>query len=95
MPHGISFDADGNVWLTDVALHQVFRFKRDNFKEPDVVLGEAFVPGSDKAHFCKPTDVVVSSSGMVYIRYALCLRWPIKLNYVARHAATGTATRES
>lgn len=55
MPHGISVDPQGNVWLTDVALHQVFRFKRDQDDKPDLVLGERFVPGNDDKHFCKPT----------------------------------------
>ena len=55
MPHGISVDPQGNVWLTDVALHQVFRFKRDQYDKPDLVLGERFVPGNDDKHFCKPT----------------------------------------
>jgi peptidylamidoglycolate lyase len=27
MPHGIALDADDNVWLTDVALHQVFKVR--------------------------------------------------------------------
>ncbi|VDP13321.1 unnamed protein product [Soboliphyme baturini] len=52
MPHGLTCDKQGNVWLTDVALHQ-----------PTLVLGEAFVPGSDQKHFCKPTDVAVLESG--------------------------------
>ena len=25
LPHGIHLDTAGNVWLTDVALHQVFK----------------------------------------------------------------------
>jgi len=72
MPHGISVDAEGNVWVTDVALHQVFRFSRQSHDSPDVVLGEPFVPGSDNKHFCKPTDVAVSSSGVVYISDGYC-----------------------
>lgn len=55
MPHGISIDPQGNIWLTDVALHQIFRFKRDQLDRPDLVLGEAFVPGNDDKHFCMPT----------------------------------------
>ena len=61
LPHGISVDPQGNVWLTDVALHQVFRFKKDQFDEPDLTLGEPFVPGNDEKHFCKPTVSVISS----------------------------------
>ena len=32
-----------------------------------IFIGEKFVPGSDQSHFCKPTSVVVSKSGNVYI----------------------------
>jgi peptidylamidoglycolate lyase len=72
MPHGISIDPQGNIWLTDVALHQVFRFKRDQLNEPDLVLGERFVPGDDSKHFCKPTDIAISSSGVIYISDGYC-----------------------
>ncbi|KAI1296749.1 Peptidyl-alpha-hydroxyglycine alpha-amidating lyase 2 [Halotydeus destructor] len=72
MPHGISIDVEGNIWLTDVALHQVFRFRHDDLNEPNLVLGEPFVPGNDFGHFCKPTDIAVSSTGMVYISDGYC-----------------------
>lgn len=72
MPHGISLDREGNIWLTDVALQQVFRFKRDDLEKPDLVLGEPFQPGRDWNHFCLPTDVVVASTGLVYISDGYC-----------------------
>ncbi|KAH9393175.1 hypothetical protein TYRP_022036 [Tyrophagus putrescentiae] len=72
MPHGISVDPQGNIWLTDVALHQAFRFKKNNFDVADLVLGERFVPGSDDKHFCKPTDVAISSTGVVYVSDGYC-----------------------
>lgn len=28
MPHGLEVDANGNTWVTDVALHQVFKVNR-------------------------------------------------------------------
>ena len=28
MPHGLDVDASGNIWVTDVAMHQVFKVKR-------------------------------------------------------------------
>jgi peptidylamidoglycolate lyase len=31
MPHGIALDAADNVWLTDVALHQVFKVRTPRF----------------------------------------------------------------
>lgn len=72
MPHGITVDQQGNTWVTDVALHQVLRFSKDNHDSPDLILGEAFVPGNDPNHFCKPTDVAVSSQGFVYISDGYC-----------------------
>ena len=32
-----------------------------------IVLGEKFVPGNDAGHFCKPTSVAVSSSGVIFV----------------------------
>jgi len=29
LPHGIHVDPFGNVWLTDIALHQVFKVYRE------------------------------------------------------------------
>ncbi len=60
MPHGLTVDDGGNVWLTDVALHQVFKFPPGETR-PSMVLGEAFTSGEDTQHFCKPTDVAVES----------------------------------
>lgn len=57
LPHGLSLDLEAkNVWLTDVAMHQVFKYPIDGSKEL-IVLGTAFVPGNDESHFCKPTSV--------------------------------------
>lgn len=71
MPHGISVDRFGNVWLTDVVAHQVFRFKKGYYKNPELVLGERFVPGGGQSHFCMPTDTVVGSN-FVYISDGYC-----------------------
>jgi len=36
-------------------------------------LGELFVPGDDSFHFCKPTDVIVSSNGSnIYVADGYC-----------------------
>ncbi|KAL3867132.1 hypothetical protein ACJMK2_044358 [Sinanodonta woodiana] len=71
MPHGISLDREGNIWLTDVALHQVFRIPVGKL-EPDLVLGEKFVPGADDVHFCKPSDVIVMSTGEFFVSDGYC-----------------------
>jgi len=82
MPHGLSIDNDGNLWLTDVAMHQVFKYDTTQPKRQLVLtIGELFVPGSDQTHFCKPTDVAVSSDGQfVYVADGYCNQRIVKLN---------------
>lgn len=65
MPHGLTIDHDDNVWLTDVGLHQVF--KLDTEGNLLLTLGEAGVPGSDRVHFNRPTDVAVRADGSFYV----------------------------
>ncbi|KAM9456628.1 peptidyl-glycine alpha-amidating monooxygenase B isoform 2-T4 [Clarias gariepinus] len=73
MPHGITTDKDNNYWVTDVALHQVFKLSSDGKEKPLLALGEAFVPGPDKNHFCQPTDVAVDpDTGNIYVSDGYC-----------------------
>ncbi|XP_071437773.1 peptidyl-glycine alpha-amidating monooxygenase isoform X5 [Pithys albifrons albifrons] len=72
LPHGLSIDKNGNYWVTDVALHQVFKLGADD-KQPLLTLGVALQPGSDKNHFCQPTDVAVDpTTGSVYVSDGYC-----------------------
>jgi len=82
MPHGLSIDNDGNLWLTDVGMHQVFKYDTTQPKRQLVLtIGELFVPGSDQTHFCKPTDVAVSSDGkFVYVADGYCNHRIVKLD---------------
>ncbi|XP_029921093.1 peptidyl-glycine alpha-amidating monooxygenase isoform X3 [Myripristis murdjan] len=73
LPHGITTDADNNYWVTDVALHQVFKLSSDGRDKVLVALGQAFMPGTDKKHFCQPTDVAVDTvTGNIYISDGYC-----------------------
>lgn len=65
MPHGLSLDAHGNVWLTDVALQQVFEFSSDGRLKLN--LGERGVAGNDAGHFNRPTAVAVAPDGSFYV----------------------------
>lgn len=44
LPHGLTVDSKNNIWLTDVALHQVFKFApyggNGEKKQALIVLGE-------------------------------------------------------
>ncbi|MCP5557822.1 MAG: 6-bladed beta-propeller [Verrucomicrobiaceae bacterium] len=65
MPHGLTIDHEDNVWLTDVGLHQVFKFSPEG--KCLLTLGERAVPGTDTAHFNLPSDVAVLKDGSFYV----------------------------
>ena len=65
MPHGLTIDHEDNVWLTDVGLHQVFKFTPEG--RLLLTLGERGKPGTDHAHFNLPTDVAVLRDGSFYV----------------------------
>ncbi|KXK13758.1 MAG: PA14 domain-containing protein [Chloroflexi bacterium OLB14] len=65
MPHGLTIDKDDNIWLTDVGLHQVFKFDRDG--NLLMTLGERGISGDDEYHFNMPTDVAIASDGSIYV----------------------------
>ncbi|XP_026074976.1 peptidyl-glycine alpha-amidating monooxygenase-like isoform X2 [Carassius auratus] len=98
MPHGITTDKDDNYWLTDVALHQVFKLSNDGQDQQLLVLGEAFEPGSDKKHFCQPTDVTVDPvTGNIYVSDGYCnsriLKFSPEGKYIS-HWGAGSSDRK-
>lgn len=65
MPHGLSVDADDQVWVTDVGSQQVHKFSHEG--ELLLSLGEAGVQGNDEQHFALPSDVAILGDGRIYI----------------------------
>jgi peptidylamidoglycolate lyase len=65
VPHGITIDAAGNVFLTDVGLQQVFEFSHDG--RPILALGEPRVGAWDATHFNQPTDIAIRPDGTFYV----------------------------
>jgi peptidylamidoglycolate lyase len=65
VPHGITIDDDGSVFLTDVGLHQVFKYSRTGRLLFSV--GEARVGKWDATHFNQPTDVAIRRDGSFYV----------------------------
>lgn len=74
MPHGLSIDPDGKVWITDAAREQVLSFSPEGVLE--FTLGERGVTAQDAGHFGRPADVaflpgrVLVADGYVNTRVA-------------------------
>ena len=74
MPHGLSIDPEGKIWITDVAHEQVFRFSPEGVQE--LALGTRGVTAQDARHFGRPADVaflgtrVLVADGYVNTRVA-------------------------
>jgi len=64
-PHGLRVDRDDNVWVTDRALQQVFKFSHDG--KLLLTLGTERVPGLDSTHFNLPADIAFASDGSIYV----------------------------
>ena len=65
LPHGLTIDQNDNLWLTDVGLHQIFKF--DSNGNLLMTLGERGIKGADESHFNQPTDVAVAADGSFYV----------------------------
>jgi peptidylamidoglycolate lyase len=64
-PHGLRVDRDDNVWVTDRALEQVFKFTHDG--KLLMVVGTERTFGLDATHFNKPADLAFASDGSFYV----------------------------
>jgi peptidylamidoglycolate lyase len=91
MPHGLTIDSEDNLWLTDVGLHQVFKFDRAG--NLLMVLGERGVAGEDSAHFNMPTDVAVAPDGSLYVsdgyRNSRVIKFSADGNYITSWGSYG------
>lgn len=67
MPHGLTVDSRNNLWITDTARHQVIRAPAFNTnKDPPLVVGSAFTPGTRNNQFCKPAAVAVDEKNDIF-----------------------------
>jgi sugar lactone lactonase YvrE len=69
-PHGIGFDKEGNIWVTDGIGregkgHQVFKFSPGG--KVLMVLGKAGVAGETQDTFNQPADVAVANNGDIFV----------------------------
>lgn len=86
MPHGLNVDHEGNLWLTDVGLHQIFKFTPEG--KLLLSVGEAGVPGDDEGHFNLPTDVAVFNDGSFCVSDGYKNTRIVKFNSAGRFVST-------
>ncbi len=65
MPHSLTIDEKGNIWVVDVWLQQIIKFDKNG--KILRALGEKFVPAADSLHFDLPADVVFLKDNSFYI----------------------------
>ena len=64
-PHGLRVDRADNVWVTDRALQQIFKFSHDG--KLLLAVGTERTPGVDATHFNLPADIAFASDGSIYV----------------------------
>jgi sugar lactone lactonase YvrE len=88
-PHGLRIDREGNVWATDDAGHQVFKFTREG--RLLLTLGAKGVAGSDAKTFNRPTDLAWDSQGNLYVSDGYVNTRVVRFDKAGRYvAAWGT-----
>ncbi|HLX45124.1 MAG TPA: peptidyl-alpha-hydroxyglycine alpha-amidating lyase family protein [Bryobacteraceae bacterium] len=65
VPHGITIDGQNNIFVTDVALQQIFKFTHDG--KLIFAIGEPRVGAWDATHFNEPTDIAIRPDGTFYV----------------------------
>jgi peptidylamidoglycolate lyase len=65
VPHGITIDGQNNVFLTDVAMQQIYKFTHEG--KLIFAIGEPRVGAWDATHFNEPTDIAIRPDGTFYI----------------------------
>lgn len=96
MPHGLTVDRENNIWVSDVGLHQVFKFTHNG--RLLMTIGEARKPGNDPAHFNRPTDVAVCTDGSFYVsdgyRNSRIVKYSAAGQYLFEWGSKGSAARQ-
>ncbi|HEY1422149.1 MAG TPA: peptidyl-alpha-hydroxyglycine alpha-amidating lyase family protein [Candidatus Acidoferrum sp.] len=64
-PHGLRIDSHDNVWVTDRALQQIFKFSHEG--KLLLTIGTERTAGVDATHFNLPADLAFASDGSIYV----------------------------
>ena len=64
-PHFLRIDAEGNIWISDFGHHVIEKYTTEG--ELLMTLGTRGKPGQDETHFNRPTDMVITKSGDIFV----------------------------
>ncbi|WIA13049.1 hypothetical protein OEZ86_006342 [Tetradesmus obliquus] len=70
MPHMITVDRNGSVWVADVGRHQVLKFTASG--KLILSIGKKMTPGSGQRELCKPTQVAFMNDGSFLVSDGYC-----------------------
>ncbi|KAI8471286.1 MAG: PHM/PNGase F domain-containing protein [Monoraphidium minutum] len=85
MPHMISVDPEGAVWVVDVGRHQVLKFSQDGRLLLEV--GRRLEPGAGKQRLCKPTQVAFLRDGSFVVADGYCNSRAVRFARDGRYAS--------
>uniref|UniRef100_A0A0N5AQP0 Peptidylglycine monooxygenase n=1 Tax=Syphacia muris TaxID=451379 RepID=A0A0N5AQP0_9BILA len=94
LPHGIHISSQNEYFTTDVGSQLITKWKisKDGLREI-FHLGEKFVSGNDREHFCLPTSVVTSPvDGSIYVSDGYCNSRVIKFTKDGKYVTEWTGT---
>ena len=58
----------------------MLKFAKNSYDKPVLEIGKRMVPGSDKEHFCQPSDVAVMRNGDFFVADGYCNSRIVKFN---------------
>lgn len=100
-PHRVRInpaDPERHVWLIDDGAHSIYKFTRDG-KQLVMKLGEFKVPGADRTHFARPTDVAWLPNGDFFVSDGYTNTRVVKFNkdgkYLLEWGQKGEAGKET
>jgi hypothetical protein len=64
-PHFLRIDHEGNIWISDFGQHVIEKYSQEG--ELLMTLGTRGEAGEDQTHFNRPTDMVVTQAGDVFV----------------------------
>lgn len=91
-PHMIRCDEYDNVWVIDDGAHVIYEYSPEG--ELLKTIGEKGVPGKDKLHFYRPTDIAFGKNHEYYISDGYgnkrVVRFDKDFNYLGEWGSKGT-----